>query len=130
MLEECLASLDSGKYGLVFSSGLGATSCVMALLSNGDHIISGDDVYGGTNRLFSKVTARFGIESTFVDTTVPENVEKAIQSNTKVNIYLMLKYYSLPKSKSLPAYLLKFFNIWRRFLKLTYLLPGSLKIGY
>lgn len=84
VLEECLASLDGGKYGLAFSSGLGATSAIMSMFSAGDHIISGDDIYGGTNRLFSKVIARFGIEPSFVDTTDTKNIEAAIKSNTKV----------------------------------------------
>lgn len=50
-LEECLAALDNGKYGLTFASGLGATTTIVSLLSNGDHIVSSDDLYGGTNRL-------------------------------------------------------------------------------
>ncbi|GLV32850.1 Cystathionine gamma-lyase [Carabus blaptoides fortunei] len=84
VLEECLASLDGGKYGLTFSSGLGATSAIMSMLSAGDHIISGDDIYGGTNRLFSKVISRFGIESSFVDTIDTKNIVAAIKSNTKL----------------------------------------------
>lgn len=51
VLEKCLASLDNGRYGLTFSSGLGATTAVLTMLSNGDHIVIGDDIYGGTNRL-------------------------------------------------------------------------------
>lgn len=52
VLEECLAALDGGKHGFAFSSGLGATTTLLGLLKAGDHILSGDDVYGGTNRLF------------------------------------------------------------------------------
>lgn len=100
VLEECLASLDSGKHGLAFASGLGATTAAISLLSSGDHIISGDDVYGGTNRLFSQVTSRFGIEPTFVDTTKPERVEAAIRPNTKVNI-LLSGYNSCPSHASI-----------------------------
>lgn len=89
VLEECLASLENGKYGLTFSSGLGATTSVMSLLSAGDHIVCGDDVYGGTNRLFSKVIAKFGIEPSFVDATNPEKIEAAIRPNTKVfNLFI------------------------------------------
>src|ERR1700731_2341895 len=66
-LEECLASLEEAKYGLCFSSGLGATTTAMMLLSAGDHVICGDDIYGGTFRLFDKVFKRFGLEFTFVD---------------------------------------------------------------
>lgn len=51
-LEECLAALDGGKHGFTFASGLGTTTTLISLLSSGDHIISSDDVYGGTNRLF------------------------------------------------------------------------------
>lgn len=51
-LEECLAALDGGKHALTFASGLGATTTLVSLLASGDHIISSDDVYGGTNRLF------------------------------------------------------------------------------
>lgn len=50
-MEECLAALDGGKHALVFASGLGATTTIVSLLSKGDHIVSTDDVYGGTNRL-------------------------------------------------------------------------------
>lgn len=88
MLETCLANLEGGKYGMVFASGLGATTSVLSMLSTGDHVISGDDIYGGTNRLFSKVIARFGIEISFVDTTDVQKVQEAIQSNTKVRILI------------------------------------------
>lgn len=83
-LEECLASLESGKYGLCFSSGLGATNTVMNLLSQGDHVVVGEDVYGGTYRIFDKVFKRYGVEFTFVDSTDVKNTEKAIKSNTKM----------------------------------------------
>lgn len=85
VLEKCLASLDNGKYGLVFSSGLGMTTVLTQLLSSGDHLISCDDVYGGTFRLFSKVMSRQGISTDFVDATNLENVKKAIKSNTRVS---------------------------------------------
>ncbi|XP_031622765.1 cystathionine gamma-lyase [Contarinia nasturtii] len=84
VLEKCFASLDNGKYGLAFSSGLGTTTIITQLLSAGDHIISCDDVYGGTNRLFSKVTARLGIEIDFVDAINLDNVKKAIKKNTRL----------------------------------------------
>lgn len=84
VLETCLASLDNGKYGLAFSSGLGATTIIAQLLSNGDHLISCDDVYGGTNRLFSRVTSRQGITVDFVDATNLDNVKKAIKPNTRM----------------------------------------------
>lgn len=80
-----MASLDNGKHGLVFASGLGAQTAITQLLSAGDHIISGDDIYGGTNRLFSKVISRQGIEVSFVDGTNLENMKNAIKENTKVS---------------------------------------------
>ncbi|XP_026478452.1 cystathionine gamma-lyase [Ctenocephalides felis] len=84
VLERCLANLDGGKHGMCFSSGLGATTAIISMMSAGDHLISADDVYGGTNRFFSKVAKRMGIELDFVDATNPENVRKAIKKNTKM----------------------------------------------
>ena len=83
-LETCLASLENGKYGLAFSSGLGATNTVMNLLSQGDHVVVGEDVYGGTYRIFDKVFRRYGIDFTFVDSTDVKNAEKAVRANTKM----------------------------------------------
>lgn len=83
-LQECLASLENAKYGLAFSTGLGATNTVMNLLSQGDHVVVGEDVYGGTYRIFDKVYKRYGLEFTFVDSTDVKNTEKAIKSNTKM----------------------------------------------
>lgn len=79
-----MAALDGGKHGLVFASGLGTTTALAQLLSMGDHILCGDDVYGGTNRLFSKVIARQGIEVDFVDMTDLIKFEKSIKKNTKM----------------------------------------------
>lgn len=83
-LESCLASLENGKYGLAFASGLAATNTVMNLLSQGDHVIVGDDVYGGTFRIFDKVFKRYGVEFTFIDSRDVANAEKAIKPNTKM----------------------------------------------
>jgi cystathionine beta-lyase/cystathionine gamma-synthase len=83
-LEECLASLEGGKYGLSFGSGLAAESNIINLLSAGDHVICGDDVYGGTYRLFEKVWKRYGLSFTFVDASDAEKVQAAIQPNTKM----------------------------------------------
>ena len=82
--EKCLASLENGKHGLLFCSGLGATACISQLLSHGDHLIAMDDLYGGTNRFFRQISTRNGIETSFVDATDPENVRKAIRPNTKM----------------------------------------------
>jgi len=84
VLETCMAALDNGKYGLTFSSGLGATTTVISLLSSGDHMIVGDDVYGGTNRLIRQVANRLGITSSFVDPTDLVKFEQSIQPNTKL----------------------------------------------
>lgn len=84
VLEKVLAKLDGGKYGLAFSSGLGATTALLGILNSGDHLISGSDVYGGTNRLFNKVASKFGIEISLIDFRDLSNFEKAIKKNTKV----------------------------------------------
>ncbi|XP_055915295.1 cystathionine gamma-lyase-like [Eupeodes corollae] len=84
VLETCLASLDNAKHGLAFSSGLGANTAILTMLSSGDHVVISDDVYGGTNRLFRQVTARLGLEATFVDPTDLDALSDAIKSNTKL----------------------------------------------
>jgi len=84
VLEKCLAALDNGKYGLTFASGLGATTAITQLLSTGDHILCGDDVYGGTNRLFNKVIHNQGVQVDMVDLTNLDNLENAIKKNTKL----------------------------------------------
>src|SRR6476620_463289 len=66
-LEKCLAELEGAKYGLCFSSGMGATDAVIKLLHPGDEVITGDDLYGGTFRMFTKVYANFGIKFHFID---------------------------------------------------------------
>ena len=83
-LEECLASLEEGKYGLAFSSGMAATTTVLMLLRKGDHVIAGDDIYGGTYRLFEKVLRNYGLQFTYVDPQDPSNVEKAVRKNTRL----------------------------------------------
>ncbi len=83
-LEKCLASLENGKYGLAFASGLAATNTVMNLLSQGDHVVVGDDVYGGTYRIFEKVYTRYGVQFTFIDARDPSNFERAIRPETKL----------------------------------------------
>lgn len=84
MLEKCLASLDNGKFGSTFSSGLGATTILTQLLNSGDHLISCDDVYGGIYSLFSEVISRKGIAVDFIDATNLNNLANAIKPNTKV----------------------------------------------
>merc|ERR1712127_833247 len=84
-LEECDAKIENGKHALAYASGLAATmSMVEALLENGDHAVSGDDLYGGTNRYFNKVASKHGVEFTMVDVRNPDNVVAAIKPNTKM----------------------------------------------
>ena len=84
-LEECVASLEGARYGLAFASGLAATTATMSILSPGDHVVAGDDLYGGTYRLFDKVLPRqAGLNFTYADTTDPASVEKALRPETKL----------------------------------------------
>ncbi len=83
-LQKNLATLEKGKYALAFSSGLSAIHAMSTLLKNGDHAIVSNDVYGGTYRLFERVLTNYGLSFTFVDSTKIENIENAIQTNTKL----------------------------------------------
>uniref|UniRef100_T1JND1 cystathionine gamma-lyase n=1 Tax=Strigamia maritima TaxID=126957 RepID=T1JND1_STRMM len=83
-LEQCLAALDNACYGLTFASGLAATDCICRLLKSGDHLISMDDVYGGTNRYFKQILSKYKIKTSFVDCTDTANVEKEIRENTRM----------------------------------------------
>ncbi|HRQ23327.1 MAG TPA: PLP-dependent transferase, partial [Anaerolineales bacterium] len=83
-LQDCLAELESGGWGLAFASGMAATDTVLRLLSNGDHVVAGNDVYGGTFRLFDKILRRFGLDFTFADTTDPENLAEALTPQTRI----------------------------------------------
>lgn len=83
-LEEALASLESGKHGLAFASGMAATAAVTGLLKNGDHIIAGDDLYGGTYRLFEKVLRPLGIETSYVRVDDAEAFAESIRDNTRL----------------------------------------------
>jgi cysteine-S-conjugate beta-lyase len=82
-LEKTIAILENGDRGFAFSSGMAATSSVLSIFSAGDHFIVCEDVYGGTFRITSKFFNRFGIETTFVDASDPENIKKSIRKNTK-----------------------------------------------
>jgi cystathionine gamma-synthase len=83
-LENCLAALEGGGYGLAFSSGMAATDTVLRLINSGEHVIAGDDVYGGTYRLFDKVLRRYGLNFNFINTTDPENIAEALTVQTKL----------------------------------------------
>ncbi|MBV9893390.1 MAG: cystathionine gamma-synthase [Chloroflexi bacterium] len=83
-LEACLASLDGGRYGLAFSSGMAAEDTALHLLETGSHIIASDDVYGGTFRLFHRVLERVGLRFTFVDATRTHSVTNSIEAGTRL----------------------------------------------
>ncbi|MBI3590928.1 MAG: cystathionine gamma-synthase [Candidatus Melainabacteria bacterium] len=83
-LEAALAALEGGKYGLCFASGLAATSTVLCLLKAGDEIVAGNDLYGGTIRLFNRVFSNFNIKTTYVDGRDSKNFEAQITSKTKL----------------------------------------------
>lgn len=83
-LEKCIASLENGKHGLCFSSGMGATDAVAKLLKPGDEVITGNDLYGGTYRMFTKVFANFGIKFHFIDLNNAQNIVNYINEKTKL----------------------------------------------
>jgi cystathionine gamma-synthase len=83
-LQDCLAALESGQFGLAFASGLAATDTVLRRLKAGDHVVAGNDVYGGTFRLFDKVLRRSQLDFTFVDTTDPESLAEALTPSTRL----------------------------------------------
>lgn len=83
-LEKNLAALENGKFAFAFSSGLSAITNILLLLQSGDQILSIDDVYGGTRRLFAKVFGRFGLQFNFVDFTKGKDIETHIKPNTKM----------------------------------------------
>lgn len=83
-LEKAFAEIENGKYALAFSSGVAATDAVIKLLQPGDEVICGNDMYGGTYRLFTKVFTKFGIKFIYVDTTNISNISSAVTSKTKL----------------------------------------------
>jgi cystathionine beta-lyase/cystathionine gamma-synthase len=83
-LEKCLAELEYGKHGIAYSSGCAATTAILMLLESGDRVICGDDVYGGTFRIFDKVLKQFKLQYELLDLTDLSKVEKAITANTKM----------------------------------------------
>lgn len=83
-LEAQVASLESGRHGIAFSSGMAAIEAVLKLFSAGDHVVCEANTYGGTYRLFTRVLSRLGIEFTFVDTRDPERVREAVRPETRL----------------------------------------------
>ena len=82
--ENCIANLESGKYGFAFASGCAATTTIMHMLKQGDHVVAMDDMYGGTFRLFDKVLKLQGLDFSYTDLTKTENFEKVVKPNTKM----------------------------------------------
>src|SRR5919205_3671296 len=83
-LEDALAQIENGKYGLAFSSGVAATDAVIKLLSPGDEVIAASDMYGGTYRLFSRVFQKFGITFRYVNMQDANTIQPFINENTKL----------------------------------------------
>lgn len=83
-LEEALAIIENGKFGLAFGSGVAATDAVIKLLEPGDEVIAGSDMYGGTYRLFTKIFEKFGIKFIYTDTTDTANIKKLASKKTKL----------------------------------------------
>lgn len=83
-LEANLAALERGKYGHCFASGMSATDTVFRLLKSGDHVVAGENMYGGSYRLFSRVLEKYGLQFTYVDTSDADAVRRALQPNTRL----------------------------------------------
>lgn len=83
-LEDCLAALENGKYGLAFSSGMAATETVLKLLRPGDEVITGNDLYGGSYRIFTKLFEPYGIKFHFVDFSNPEIIRDYLNDKTRL----------------------------------------------
>ncbi len=83
-LQKSIASLENGKYGICFSSGMGATDAVIKLLSPGDEVITSNDLYGGSYRMFKKIYEKFGIKFHFIDLTNVGNISAYVNSKTKL----------------------------------------------
>ena len=83
-MEQNLAALEGGAFGLGFSSGMAAIHCVLNLLKSGDHVVAGNDLYGGTFRILTTVHKKFGIDTTFVDLSNLREFESALRPNTKL----------------------------------------------
>ena len=83
-LERCVASLEGGTHGFAFGSGLAALDTLLKLLKAGDHVVSGQNIYGGSHRLMERVYGQFGLQFSFVDMRDPENVARAITPATRL----------------------------------------------
>jgi cystathionine gamma-lyase len=83
-LEGCYAALEGAKHGVAFGSGCAATTALLMTLATGDHVLAGDDLYGGTFRIFDKVMKPFGLDATFIDMSYPLDVEAALTPKTRM----------------------------------------------
>jgi cystathionine gamma-lyase len=83
-LQKNIAALENGKHCVCFSSGMGATDAVLKLLRPGDEVITGDDLYGGSYRMFTKIYENYGIKFHFINLTDAENIKKYVNSHTKL----------------------------------------------
>ncbi len=83
-LEDCMAALENAEFGLAFSSGMGATDTVMKLLKPGDEVITGNDLYGGSYRMFTQIFAQYGIKFLFIDLNDAANISNYVTENTKL----------------------------------------------
>ena len=83
-LEKCLSVLENAKYSFTFACGVGATTAITSLLRTGDHIICGNDVYGGTNRFFRRCSTKHGKQVTYIDASNALDVVESIKPSTKV----------------------------------------------
>lgn len=83
-LEDCLAALEEGDFGLAFASGMAASDTLLRLLAPGDHVLAGNDVYGGTYRLFESVLRPYGLDFSYVDTSDTRQVEENLRPNTRM----------------------------------------------
>jgi cystathionine gamma-lyase/cystathionine beta-lyase/cystathionine gamma-lyase/homocysteine desulfhydrase len=101
-LEENLASLEGGVAARVFASGMAAINAITSTLKAGDHVICGDDLYGGTPRLFNQILTNFGLEFSYVDTSIPENVERALGKNTRL-VHIETPTNPLMRLSDIPA---------------------------
>src|SRR5438105_9156897 len=83
-LEECMAALEDGRFGLAFASGMAAETAILSLLSAGDHIVSCDDLYGGSYRIFERIMRRYNVETSYETAGDVAAYEQAIRPNTRL----------------------------------------------
>jgi cystathionine gamma-lyase len=83
-LEACYAAIEGAKHGIAFGSGCAATTALLMTLASGDHVLCGDDLYGGTFRIFDKVMKPFGLDASFIDMSDPKSVAAAITPRTRM----------------------------------------------